>query len=340
MTVQRYMVPLFSILIWFTFLFFLYVTIKGTVSLDLQTYTFKHGRGTENETKIICQTYRDRNSILNVTFPTTCKNGEKVLSNKFIGRLGNQIHHFVAIISLATIHNFVPYFPKDSMVFWIFGFPKPELHRSCKYSYNRAKTLYTKGPPYYKPWTENLSDISHNLDSSITLKGLLMMWRYFCPIEGWLRENLKFNSYIQNKVKLFFKKSVPKQEGSVYVGVHIRLKDMSERWDNKEDYLKKAVDYFINKYDNVIFIVCSNNIEEAKLMFPATNAVYSVPNMKEPYVDLAVLASCDHVIMTIGTFGFWAGFLSGGTVLYHPKEYPEGHYLPDSPIQRWINVTW
>ena len=337
MIVQRLLGVVLRILSLVSIIFFLYVTIKGTISLDLQAYTFKQGSETENKTEIICQTNKDRNSILNVTFPTTCKNGEKVLSNEFIGRLGNQLHHFAAIISMCASQKFVPYFAKDSKLFWIFGITKPKLHSSCKMTYYRSHKLKIRGWPY-KAWTESISEISHLTDSSIFLSGSLLMWRYFCPIEGWLREHLKFNSYIQNKVKLFYNTSIPKQEGSVIVGVHIRLGDLSKRWDNKEDYLKKAVDYFNKKYDNVIFIVCSNDIEEAKLMFPASNAVYSVSNVNEPYVDLAVLANCDHVIMTIGTFGFWAGFLSRGTVLYHPNDVPKGYFPPDS--QKWIKVNW
>jgi hypothetical protein len=29
-------------------------------------------------------------------------------------------------------------------------------------------------------------------------------------------------------------------------------------------------------------------------------------------LDLALLAACNHSILTYGTFGFWAGFLAGG----------------------------
>ena len=28
-------------------------------------------------------------------------------------------------------------------------------------------------------------------------------------------------------------------------------------------------------------------------------------------MDLALLAACNHTILTYGTFGFWAGFLAG-----------------------------
>ncbi|CAL4081759.1 unnamed protein product, partial [Meganyctiphanes norvegica] len=32
--------------------------------------------------------------------------------------------------------------------------------------------------------------------------------------------------------------------------------------------------------------------------------------------DFALLASCSHSVMTVGSFGFWSGFLAGGSVVY------------------------
>ncbi|ELT93801.1 hypothetical protein CAPTEDRAFT_49636, partial [Capitella teleta] len=40
-----------------------------------------------------------------------------------------------------------------------------------------------------------------------------------------------------------------------------------------------------------------------------------------PGEDLAMLAACDHVISSTGTFSFWAGWLSKGVVLYY-KNFP------------------
>lgn len=37
---------------------------------------------------------------------------------------------------------------------------------------------------------------------------------------------------------------------------------------------------------------------------------------KPPELDMAVLASCNHSIITLGSFGFWTGFLTGGEVVY------------------------
>jgi galactoside 2-L-fucosyltransferase 1/2 len=36
-------------------------------------------------------------------------------------------------------------------------------------------------------------------------------------------------------------------------------------------------------------------------------------------VDLAVLSQCNHTIMTIGTFSWWAAFLAGGDVVYYSQ---------------------
>ena len=41
-------------------------------------------------------------------------------------------------------------------------------------------------------------------------------------------------------------------------------------------------------------------------------------------VDLAVLASCDHIIMSTGTYGWWAAWLTGGVVVYYKYPAREG----------------
>jgi Glycosyl transferase family 11 len=44
-------------------------------------------------------------------------------------------------------------------------------------------------------------------------------------------------------------------------------------------------------------------------------------------VDLAILSKCNHTIMTVGTYGWWAGFLSGGITTYY-KDFPrQNSYL-------------
>ena len=61
-------------------------------------------------------------------------------------------------------------------------------------------------------------------------------------------------------------------------------------------------------------------------------------------VHLAVLGKCNHVIMSVGTFGFWAGYLSGGDVIYYTPPYKKGSPLDiqfsgdDFFLPKWIGI--
>ena len=37
--------------------------------------------------------------------------------------------------------------------------------------------------------------------------------------------------------------------------------------------------------------------------------------------DLAILSSCNHTIMSVGTYGWWAGYLAGGITIYY-RNFP------------------
>ncbi|XP_046555084.1 galactoside alpha-(1,2)-fucosyltransferase 2-like [Haliotis rubra] len=59
----------------------------------------------------------------------------------------------------------------------------------------------------------------------------------------------------------------------------------------------------------------------------------------DPFVDFATLTLCDHMIMTVGTFGWWAAWLGDGHAVYY-RDFPrpgsgldrdlikEDHFLP------------
>ncbi len=57
----------------------------------------------------------------------------------------------------------------------------------------------------------------------------------------------------------------------------------------------------------------------------------------DPLSDMAVLSYSNHVIMTVGTYGWWSGILSGGNVIYQLKDFVDlsqpttqqiDHFLP------------
>ena len=57
--------------------------------------------------------------------------------------------------------------------------------------------------------------------------------------------------------------------------------------------------------------------------------------------DLAVMAACDHVIMSTGTFGWWAGWLANGTTVYY-SDWPRNGSVLDKKFTRedFFPPTW
>ena len=91
--------------------------------------------------------------------------------------------------------------------------------------------------------------------------------------------------------------------------------------------------YYEKRIPHLIFVVCSDDTEYAKSVFSKyTNVfvrgewlegsllllyrVFFLVENGTPAEDMALLASCSHSIMTMGSFGFWSSFLTGGQVVY------------------------
>ncbi|XP_066957192.1 galactoside alpha-(1,2)-fucosyltransferase 1-like [Macrobrachium rosenbergii] len=93
-------------------------------------------------------------------------------------------------------------------------------------------------------------------------------------------------------------------------------------------YFKRATDYYREKYPGCRFLVSSDDLSFAKRSFGAyTDVLFTPGSVRE--VDMALLASCDHSIITVGSFGFWCGYLCGGEVVY-----PDISALPLYTFQR------
>jgi len=60
--------------------------------------------------------------------------------------------------------------------------------------------------------------------------------------------------------------------------------------------------------------------------------------------DLALLASCDHTVITTGTFGWWAAWLANGITVYYANHPRHGSQLSsmihhdDYYPPQWIGI--
>jgi len=71
-----------------------------------------------------------------------------------------------------------------------------------------------------------------------------------------------------------------------------------------------------------LFIVCSDDPSWCLQNLPTHRLRHAeFVSTEDPVVDLAILAMCQHTIITVGTFGWWAAWLANGTTVYF-KDWP------------------
>lgn len=204
-----------------------------------------------------------------------------------------------------------------------------ELKRRCPVQVFTHKYVYA-----YNADVKDLTTVDANV--SIKLNGSFCSWKYTRPIEDQLRTKLKFRPELMAFVDRFLFTNVPpgwNASAFVRVGVHVRRGDFLNDWANKtgftvadRDYLNQSMAYFLQRYRRVQFIVASNdidwcrsNIEPSSFNQELVNITFSVGHAAEQ--DLALLARCNHTVMTTGTYSWWASWLANGTTVYY-KEFP------------------
>ena len=84
-------------------------------------------------------------------------------------------------------------------------------------------------------------------------------------------------------------------------------------------YVERAKTYFRQKYKDPVFVVISNNMKWCKENIADHNNIFST--FKKPIIDMALMTLCHHMIISSGTFNWWFGWFSTGTVIYM-KDHP------------------
>ena len=133
------------------------------------------------------------------------------------------------------------------------------------------------------------------------------------------------------------------------VGLHIRRGDMAAQWSQTffhvapAEYFEQALKLYRERYNNTIFVVVCEPADLdcvlAQSCFAAGD-VHVNTRARTAGQDLAILAACNHTIMSVGTFGWWGAYLAGGDVTYYRPDFSgrplacETDYYPS----RWTCV--
>jgi len=212
------------------------------------------------------------------------------------------------------------------------------------------------------PWTAidsvennfNYSEIAkheHSRGKALNIGNYPNEIKYYKDFLPELRERIVLKERFVRKAEQKMKEELERRRtvnsNVTWVGIHNRRGDYGEHLKSlyglsllSANYFKRAMTYFTNHFSNVIFVVVTDDMEWAKenIDFPAMQVAFlghdSVleKDIANPLAtaddigdDLALLAACNHTILSYGTFGQWAAFLSGGEVVIsttaaHTKE--------------------
>ncbi|KAJ1131516.1 hypothetical protein NDU88_009852 [Pleurodeles waltl] len=210
----------------------------------------------------------------------------------------------------------------------IFKISLPQLHQSVA-----SKIKWTNY--WLHDWMSE--EYKHISGRYVQFTGYPCSWTFYHHIRDEILREFTFHDFIKEEANQYLETLKVSRKNVTYIGVHVRRGDyvttMPNIWKGvvaDKGYLEKAMKYFRDKYAEPVFVVTSNGMQWCKENINNSRGdVYfsGDSNESSPGKDFALLAHCNHTIMTIGTFGIWAGYLAGGEMIYL-----DNYTLPDSPF--------
>ena len=246
----------------------------------------------------------------------------------FMGRFGNILFQLASTFGIARSKNMSVVVGTNT-----------ELNRTFKLNVDLrndtsvCNSLTRKYEQFNCAYDPNL--LKFNGTQNLKIGLYLQSWKYFYEFRNELRKQLTFRDNIQieaNKTinKILEKFYVSSRGEVTLVGVHIRRGDMVNHSFGYNvatpEYLSKSVQYFQPKYKNIIFVIATLDKKWTQTHMPNNTIVEYLSHPKREFL-VATLALCDHTITTVGSFGWWIGWLTGGEVTYFKWPAKEGSSL-------------
>ena len=216
------------------------------------------------------------------------------------------------------------------------------------------------------------ADLTRQSDRDVNLCCFLQSWRYFQKYAADIRKEFTVRDDLIAAARKLRQQALDRhittitRSGDTFrpitaqdvtvVGVHVRRQDFTLQQMNKrgyvaapKSYFHKAMQYFRHRHNNTLFIVCSDDPAwpvHNLLVNTTGGQLHDVQIISESTdADFPLLISCDHVIMSVGSYGWWAGWLSGGTVVYYSGWPKPGTVIGDQYKQQdyflpnWIAIA-
>lgn len=164
---------------------------------------------------------------------------------------------------------------------------------------------------------------------NIMLHGYWQSWKYFEHVKVKIRTEFRFKKNIETIILGTIEEIRIQHPNRKIIGIHVRRGDMAEG-DKYEfgytvapaSYIKKAMAFMEMKHSsNVVYVVASDDLrwcnKNIKKRF--INKIVLLSPFRDVKLDMALISHCDHVIITVGTYGWWGAWLANGTTTYYSK---------------------
>ncbi len=236
--------------------------------------------------------------------PIRKKNCTVILYNPLC-RLGNILFEFATAYGLSLEHScrlyIGPNMIKELTQYFEINLPdlltESELNRT--FPVERIYNHCTYFPQLLQP----------NTSQHIELVGYWQAQKHFLNQADQIRKQLRFKETVLNPVKSFIQTTI-KNTTKNLVGIHIRRGDfVGGRKISSDQFTFDAMGYFTRKSNSTNFILVSDDKPYIRNVFGKRNDTFFTPDSFGAAEDMALLTLCDHLILTVGTFGWWGGYL-------------------------------
>ncbi|KAK2144543.1 hypothetical protein LSH36_748g02056 [Paralvinella palmiformis] len=238
------------------------------------------------------------------------------------GRLGNGMSQYSALLGLANLTNRIPILnPGYRDLAQIFTISTPVQNRL-----ESNKTFYRLGrkAPDVPLTVEAATQALRNISQNVMLEGYFQNFRFFSPVSKKIRKEFTFKKNIRRQVSRFFKHHNFTEKNVTKVGIHVRRTDLNTPSRMAQGfgcppptYFINAMKFFRNKYLDVHFVICSDDMHWTREHIKGDDVTFVSNN--PPEVDMAIMTSCDHVIISNGSFSWWIGWLCRGTTVRYEQ---------------------
>ncbi|KAM4650438.1 galactoside alpha-(1,2)-fucosyltransferase 2-like isoform 1-T2 [Discoglossus pictus] len=277
-----------------------------------------------------------------------CQKDTGIWTIKPDGRLGNQMGEYATLYALAKKNGHKPFILQEMHNYLspIFKITLPVLH-----SYAANSIAWNEF--WIHDWMSE--EYNHIEGNYVKFTGYPCSWTFFHHLRKDILTEFTIHNYLKNEANEVLQTIKGTRKNVTFIGIHVRRGDyvnvMPNVWKGviaDRAYLEKAMGYFRNKYENPIFVVASNGMDWSKENIDSSkgDVFFSGDgNESTPGKDFALLASCNHTIMTVGTFGFWVSYLVGGETIYltnftlPESEFMKVFHYDAAFLPEWIGIA-